>query len=510
MRMRHHPRMPIDSSDIPRDATGRPVDPFQRDWRRRLETACHWVDYFGNPLDLVNAMPAARLLAVDEKLRVPMYESRAYGTQAYATLQRFDRTPVETEPFLFVIGCDPIGQLRQQALRVFREHPGPLATALALIRAHDWVAQVRAEAMGLLRNLLARRGGADLFAVFDLVIALQQRQRVDADLWAVVMPALRDPSLAAARWAATRRGSTASRLFAYALLAEIDADGLEAARREAIVDANPAIARWALSGDDVPMPVVLAGMSHPHASVRAQSLRAWVARAPEQAHGILLGALDDRSAAVRGVAAYWGKRLFGIDPVAHWRASLDADDESAPVALAALASLATADDAGRLRPWLAHARPALRALALRGYARTEPDDLPGTLCAALVDPSPRVARQALDLAARHPGVLNLDGLRDAIATATDASTLRRLRHASIHLGPWDRLELLLEWLGDERIDGATRAELHPLLRVGANGGFGFAKLAPARRDAMLAVFRRIRTQLPEWTARDVEHTLTHA
>lgn len=426
---------------------------LRQDWQSWLAAAMRSTN--GRPLDpdeaatALDALPSIRLPALDQALRRGSW--RAHYPTRHAKddgLRVPGHSQVEAGAFLFVHACAPSGFVRQRALEALPGHPGRLALAAALIRADDWVAEVRDVAVRTLRDLLADRGD-DLFALLPLVEALRRRERFAAVAWpALVEPVLLDPRRASARWLATQSADGKTRATAFSLVTRADPARRGEACLRAIADPDPSIARWALgeaAATGAGGELARIGLRHRSGSIRAESLRRLVAEDVADLRGVLERALFDDSAAARDVAVYWLRERHGVDARAAWRGALDAGVEpGAGIALQALGDRAEAIDAERVRPYL-HA-PVVRArlAALKACAAAQPDDLADLLARALLDPSPRVVATALELARRSAGGLDVDALRAAFAV--NAGARRRLLAVVPCIDQWRGLQLLLDWL----------------------------------------------------------------
>jgi hypothetical protein len=443
---------------------------------------------------ILDALPAARLIAVDATLRYGSWrEYWHHGVANGGPLPVPDGTPREVAAFLFAHACAANGYPRQRALKALPAHPGRLALAAALIRTDDWVAEVRDSAGHALRALLPACGD-DLFALLPLVDALRQRERFAAGAWpALVEPVLLDPRHASSRSQATQSANRGTRAIGYALVERADPERRLQACRQAIADADPGIARWALgvaANGEAGVELLRHGLHHPFGGVRAESLRRLVAAGVADLRALLERALFDETASVRDVAAYWLRERFGVDARAAWRQALDAGtDPAAGLALLALCERAEAIDVERIRPFLRAPAARARIAALKAIAAAQPDDVDDVLGQGLCDPSGRVVIIALRLLRRRPGALSADALRTAFAANAGARPL--LLAAVPRIDQWQGLRLLLDWLA-----GATddREAIALRLRHWLDAtNHRFAHLSTAMRDDLRLALARART-----------------
>lgn len=465
------------------------------DWREALAIALNSAlridhDVDGAPYALCR-QAGHRLPTIDDSLRRLAWKPTMPG--GVWPLQ-MSPPEEESDAQLFCAGCHADGHLRERALRLARERPRRLATALALIRCDDWVRQVRETAVETLR-LQIETDPAMVFANVDLLLALRGRQRFDAGVWrTLIEPALLAPEQQAKRWALLEHGHGRARMFACTLILRADPDRIAQLALRAVCDRDPVIARWALR--DLPSPadfqqgkdgfhedMLAHALRHPSASVRAQALRLRGGR-PDPAYAALVrDALLDASASVRAVAIHAARQL-DIDAHAIFREALDrGESPQNRHALQALGDCADADDLDRLRPWLHHPAGESRCAALRGALRAGIDDPAGVLRDALTSPSGKVVSLALKLGATVPSFMTRETLAAAFAAARSDAGRKRLLEATHRIDRWSALDCLLDCLAH----AAHNDDVQTALRAWANEtGNRFAPLSAARRQSLLA------------------------
>jgi hypothetical protein len=267
-------------------------------------------------------------------------------------------------------------------------------------------------------------------------------------------PILLAPENEGLRWQAAQVGATAGRRFAHALIVRADPQRGTALHRLALSDRDPSVARAGLASAiatveaDTRRPLLQLALRHPSATVRAEALRALGGEGLDDARGLLEGVLFDRAQAPRAAAAFLLRQLHGFDARRVWRAALDDRDARATIALLALAAVAEAQDAPRLRAWGDAPSARVRIAVLRGLLRSGATDAAADLRAALRDVSPRVVREALQLAADGAMTLDRRTFEEAYADAAGGDCRVVLIRGVQHLDLWDALLLLLRWSRD--------------------------------------------------------------
>ena len=465
------------------------------DWREALAIALNRAMRIEHDADsapyALCSQAGHRLPAIDDSLRRFAWKPAMPG--GVWPLQ-MSPPEEESDAQLFCVGCHADGHMRERALRLARERPRRLATALALIRCDDWVPQVRETAMETLR-LQIEADPALVFAQIDLLLALRGRQRFDAGVWrTLIEPTLLAPEQRAERWKLLEHGHGKARLLACSLILRADPDRIAQLALRAVRDRDPVIARWALrdlpslagieQGKDGAHENMLAqALRHPSASVRAQALRVRGGR-PDAAYAALVrDALLDVSASVRAVAIHAARQL-DIDARAVFRDALDRGETPwNRHALQALGDCADADDLDRLRPWLQHPTGELRCAALRGALRAGIEDPAGVLRDALTSPSCKVVGLALKLGATVPSFMTRETLAGAFIATASRGARKRLLYATHRIDRWSALDCLLDCLTRAALDEDT---LNALRAWASETGNRFAPLSAARRQSLLA------------------------
>lgn len=457
-------------------------------WREALTTALQRALRIECDIDrapqALHDVAGCRLPALEEAIRREYWHADLPGF-TWPLAAQPDAAAIDAQ--LFCAGCHRDGRIRERALRLMRKRPGPLATALTLIRCDDWVPQVRLCAEEALQQIIATDPAA-LFAHLDLLLVLRERQRMQAGVWrTLIEPALLAPVHSAARWEALDHGGSRQRLFACNLILRADPARIDPLALHAVHNRDPVIARWGLrelpglSGVPLSDDLIAYALRHPHASVRAHALRLR-ARSPDDAFRSLLREfLLDPSASVRNVAAH-ASRSLGSEPREVWRDALDSGvDPDRRYALLALSDCAEAEDLARIAPWLQHTTGDVRCAALRAAVRAGIDDSAAHLRDALASPSGKVVALALKLGATVPAFLTRDTLADAFIAA-NLLTRWRILDATRQLNRWDALDCLLDGIDH---DAHASELLHALFDWQRERGHRYAPLSAARKQTLL-------------------------
>jgi HEAT repeat protein len=208
-------------------------------------------------------------------------------------------------------------------------------------------------------------------------------------------------------------------------------------------------ARAAAPLDDGALADLLPGMlADPYPRVRLVALGLAAERMGTAALPAMRDLLLDRAAATRGEARAAIDRLEPMDFAAYYRERIGPDAPRLAAAVAGLADTGAAEDAYVVEPLLAHARPRVRAAALRALVRLTGDAAVPALVAALGDGSASVSRVAMD--ALRPRAARSDAA--ALGAWFGGSNAPHVRRNALALlavrGKWDGIAWILQACGD--------------------------------------------------------------
>jgi hypothetical protein len=476
------------------------VDDLQHQWRRWLSHSLSRTLKRTVEPDLASAalaqLDARDFAGLDQSLRMRNWDQRLgrpwRGTTTLVPITGEDQ---DRAAYLFTAASDGNGFVREQALTSFVHVPGRLALVAALIRSDDWVKEVAGAAQNLLRKLLAIGFGRELFALLDLLLALQQRQRFCERVWSeTIEPLLSSPEHAAERWAAAQIGTSRSRLYALELIGKFDESRTEDACYLALKSNDPAIANWAVAkaatfaSPAAAIKLANRALRHANGSVRTRALRLAVKLDGTASLKLVERMIFDRAKAPRNAAAYELRTRHQRDPMTYWRESLDSGAHGPEhIAIDALAEYAQPQDIERLLSWHADRRAKTRASVLRGVHRANDPNLSQRLSAALRDRSSLVVSEAVAIARSEPAMIDRNVIESAFDATRDVRSRRALVRSARLLGKWNALEMYLKW--SSQPNEVIRNELRTELRRW--------KLAAARQYEPLdpEAKRRIESQL---------------
>ncbi|WP_152982683.1 hypothetical protein [Stenotrophomonas humi] len=411
------------------------------------------------------------------------------------------------QALLFVGGCHPDGRFRQAILAEGELWPGRLTLSLALIRANDWVAPVRLAVQGVVMHLLEHCDEQAVLGAWPLVLRLLDSERVDAQ-WIQRGPLewLQQPGRRNLLDALLHSNCPRTRVWAHAIAFTLDESWSRELRWNAVLDTHPTIAlhafqcglRDATSGEKQ---VLARHAQRAHSGrVRSLALRTLSELQVPDLPQLLPSAVFDRSAGVRGLAA-WLMRQSGEQPELLWRKAIDERSQRhLAVAVSALAECAESMDAFRFEQVLAGSSPKLARQCVRGWVRAE-GGASWSLLLATLAMDDRVIGRLFDAAGQqwqaHISAAQLEALWESGSLGDIPAN--RMRHVLATLPLWRRLQLLLDYLPPDSVQQDWHVQL---IEDWLRGSRGFSPLdAPLRERLLRRLAGRPRAMAGELVAR---------
>ncbi len=460
----------IEGAEIFKHRHAAAAEALERNWRTWLEEGLRRVSrrtleaHGSDPVQALRALSGRALLCLDETLRAQVVR-RSERIVPSSSTPSDNGEETSADAYLFVAACNPNGFVREQAIARFAHYPAPLAFFVGLIRSTDWVTQVRSAAISLVKSNITHLPPSDLARFLDIAVRLQNRVRVDQDLWQSIEHRLQASDAREALWTAARDPNSSSLLrrsvFEYLMLGE--SGNVPQILESALSDPDPRVGLWALAqskgfhGIDIRMRLLKRGLIAKHAAVRRMALRQY-ARANEGDYvQRLRTALFDRARGVRAFAAFELNQAHGESALPIWRAAINHRERRvSEVATIALCESGERQDVENIASDEAARNALLRASILRGLWRVGSPLLESRLASALRDSSTRVLRQVAEIYRRGPLTLPSVTLEEALATVKDSRAPSLIALADV-LGKWDSLELLLRIVSSDHVERAECA-----------------------------------------------------
>ena len=406
------------------------------------------------------------------------------------------------------------GHVREAAIAELAASPDVAALPFLLWRCGDWVAPVRDGAQRAVRTRLHLDHAPSFADLLPLVERLELIRRVDtsaliADIRALLLREPGQASLAAClRSHEPRVAREACRTLDTAGAPQPEMIDLALASRDLVVR------RWVLAWEArlrtnepqraAALRARLAADSA--ARIRGAALCAMAELDDPAAAETLQAALLDPAASVRHDARFYlGKRTFGTDFAAGYRAALGGAQRAA--AIAGLGETGVPGDWTLALPLLG-GKPREARAALKAAARLDADACHEVLLATLADAREGVGHEALLLLPHRLPEQDSAPLRRLWSEAASPAARRTLAEALLRLPPWPGLLALVSCArtDPEAPRGAAAGALarwQPEQRA----YYAPEPPPPELRDRIAAALRDATAALPEETATRIERLL---
>ncbi|TXD36860.1 hypothetical protein FRC96_09070 [Lujinxingia vulgaris] len=359
--------------------------------------------------------------------------------------------------FWGLLSMHPSGYNREAVLRPLARSRNGKELPFIMLRALDWVPEVRAPALEALRARITGAYAPHFANALTGVVRLASAHERYSDVHAIVDSIhrlLTSPDHASCLLNAMESDSRITRREAFRLALRATDEVAERAEFLAVTSRDLALRLRAVEH----APEVMSGatlqsfcertLGDPHYVVRRAALRAIAEHCPTIADEVLHAALIDRNAAVRGVARFHllHSGTITLDEIRDlYRHALASDAPSQrALGLQGLSEVGTPDDAACMATYLSSEHSKTRRLAIKAITRLDAVlDHHETLVAMLNDPVASVAAAARDALGTTPNHLDGPALWEFYAHAPLAHTRRVAMHLLRRLPIWTRIAYLL-------------------------------------------------------------------
>jgi hypothetical protein len=360
---------------------------------------------------LLAIAPVQQLLRLDKRVRQEQsewpYEERFAPGWTKLNPETVSRRAAQMgSGLLAVCTFHPNGWVRSSAMTVLQEQFPSDALPFLLIRLGDWVPAIRAHALQLV-GASVRPGNELGWCVGLPLLELVERSEraANPELKAQATALLQTEAGQAALQRSLAASDHAVRAFAFRRLLRTSGNLANETLSAGLLDADPRINRIAVDAlssshlSSTALPAIRVGLRSPHPIARRYSLDAYARIAGREASEAVTRALEDKAAAVRGVARFYARQFKPeIDFAQFYRGLLGSCSPSiVAVGVEGLAELKAPGAGPLIKPYFWAKQVHLRAAALRAAVELGLDDILHWLWQALADSEPAISKLARDL-----------------------------------------------------------------------------------------------------------------
>jgi hypothetical protein len=411
----------------------------------------------------------------------------------------------EDAAFLRVATCHQSGYVREQAIKGLAQDQSSNALPFLIVRAADWVAQVRMAAQLEMCRRLETRYADAFVSCLALLDRLRGSQRFAPELWDSIRRFLQEPNSLEALQKGLKSNDHAVRRHSFVLAVENPGFKVREVVEAAAFDTDVLIRKWAFTFTRNEMPkdwpeFRKRAAGDPFSAIRRMAFESLIGEPSPQAD-LLLGFLLDSSPAIRHSGQDLLPKLLNVSVPDYYRAALAANRRPRSICALGLAEVGDANDAPSIaavmRDFSAKTRSAaIRALRILGVMDEE------SLFKALHEDVPSVAREAV-ISLLSARVASADVIWKEALVNEHPVVWRTVLKLFGRVDKWTRLKVYLEAVAIK--DNDTSAFAVERLRIWL-AHYNRSFTLPHASDAshISAIFGSARHKLPADVARGLD------
>ena len=425
--------------------------------------------------ELVSGATTSDLVWLDQVLRQRssysgdyFYDWQKLSPDQLDKLERFEDASVS---LLGIASFHSSGYVREAAIKRLALETSGAELPFLLLRANDWVANVRDAAYDAIRARLKPDYARSFIRNLALVSRLEQAGRSDHQpLIQSIYQLLQSAECRAALLESLESDDRFIKRACFKLALSSSEADLPEVVRKALNQKDTVVRMWAaqrvssaFTGAELDPFLTL--MKHDKFTpVRREALRILVQQNSPVLLAELRAALLDAHASMREEARYHLRKLDTTDVAAFYRDHLLTGEVLYSVISGLGETGATSDDQF-IVPYTSHHQSKIRGAAIQALAKLNRNAHVGLFIEALTDPVPHVSRQALNALADKASAINGEPLWEIFRSATHAHVKRNALSLMARLGKWDSIYYLLKALhdSDEAIADMSKLSIEPWL-----------------------------------------------
>jgi HEAT repeat protein len=423
-------------------------------------------DFLREAVMLMRSLPADELPALEVMFRSNWpYRHGTFDAEVLRDPGHSSDTDV-----LGLLSFHPNGHVREEAVKRLALLGDRSELPYLLLRLNDWVPAVREAARRPVLDRMRDDYVAAFLHNFSLVDRVLRARRTDGSF--LVEPLTRILETAAgqaAMLALIASGSRARTRAAVRFVMDRVPSLLRGVAAAGVTATDPVIRMWMtpVIASSLPpeqaLPILQRLATDSTPAVRREAVRALAQAFPREAQHYLERAALDTSPSVRETSRFL-LRERQIDFVAVYRTALEtaATTRALATAIAGLAEVGAASDAGRASPYLSHPSPSVRRAAVKCVMRLAGEGFAERVTPMLHDPAPAVSAAVRDALRQHAQTLVRSQLAGIFTAASSGHTRANVVPLFAALSKWQSVTCLLDAAAspDEKVAGLARRYLH--------------------------------------------------
>jgi HEAT repeat protein len=359
---------------------------------------------------------------------------------------------------LGIASCHANGYVRAAAVRELGKTETGAELPFLLIRANDWVPEIRSSARNLLMNRIRANYIHRLKAWLPLALRLSYAGRDDHT---VVLEAVRGLFASPEAQNALREGFESQdqfvRRFCFQLaLNSNEGDLLLAVLKRAFANRDPQVRKEAIHKLRAILTIggskelLNQARNDGCTAVRREALHIFAEKYADEAEEEFQSALLDTNIAMREEAQYYFQKKGTVDLRGYYSRRLETSNRSQLcAAIAGVAEIGLASDSQLVERFLQNRSSKIRVAALHAIAKLNPDAYLDKFALALGDESSKVAQVAALALSKKPNLVGGQRLWEIYESCRYPHGKRRALFLLARINKWDSINFLIQSLMDQ-------------------------------------------------------------
>ena len=385
-----------------------------------------------------------------------------------SSLNKLDRSSISNLSVLGILSFHPSGYVREAAIGRLAAITTGNELPYLLIRLNDWVPAVRVVARKAVQARM-QPGYARYFAEnIYLIDRLNNWGRIDhTQFLKWIVEYLRTPSWYEDVKAELQSSDAKSRRLIYRLLANPSNDHIVSLLQQALLDSDPTVRLWTLrearkhlAGDTLKT-ILDVAIDDRSSAVRTVAAHAYVEQSNIDIAHLLWRLALDPAASLRAIGRYYLAKSGNCDFADFYRTKLGErkTKKQLAAAISGLGEVGNGDDTERLAPFIRHKSSKIAAAAVRALARVAPERFISEFMERLLNGAPSVSREAARILSFHIHLIDQDVLWIEFQNKTQGElTRKRILQVLFRTAKWDAVFYMLSTYFDQDQDIARLAQ----------------------------------------------------
>ncbi len=415
---------------------------------------------------------------------------------------------------LGIASCHTNGHVREAAVRELGKTETGTELPFLLIRANDWVPEIRSSA----RNFLLNRIRSDyIHRLMDWLPLALRLSNVGRDDHSAILDAVRRLLASSEAREALREGFESQdrfvRRFCFQLALNSNEADLLTVLQRAFVERDAQVRREAVRKLHAILPsggskeLLIRARNDGSMAVRREALQIFAEKYADEADQEFQSALLDTNIGVREEAQYYFQKTGTVDLRAYYSRRLETStSRQVCAAIAGVGETGVAKDSLLIERFLHDQHSKVRVAALHAIAKLNPDAYLDEFVLALGDESSKVAREAVLALSKKPNLVGGQRLWEIFDSCRHPHGKRWALFLLARINKWDSITFLIQSLTDQN-DSCLELSQRYIVRWFARYNRSFTTPTAEQLSRLRNVLSRCNLLLSSGTQRQLDSLL---